>query len=213
MNKGDKVNKLTFINYTEPKIRKNGAKRVRAIFRCDCGNINEYDFSSVKRGHSSRCISCARTAQGTTVTKHGLIKHPLYGKWQDMKNRCRNPNVEHYKSYGARGVKVCSDWISDFKTFYDWCIVNNYKDGLELDRIDVNGNYEPNNCRFVTRKEQGFNKRNTFYISVDNKKYSLAKLMYKNNMSQKYITVYTGLKRGKNIEYYLKKYNIELYDK
>lgn len=83
------------------------------------------------------------------MIKHGLCinkKHPLYKKYYSMKARCYNPNSLAYKNYGGRGIKICDEWLEDVMNFYNWAINNGYKENLTLDRINVNGNYEPNNC-------------------------------------------------------------------
>ncbi len=205
----EKRNHLTLLYFTEPKVRINGIKRKRGMFRCDCGNEKIYDFTAVNIGYTKQCIACGRVVQGKTRLVHGLIKHPLYRKWQDMKNRCYNPKVWSYKSYGARGITVCNQWIDDFTNYYNWCLDNGWKSGLQMERDDVNGNYCPENCRFITAVEQGFNKRNTFYVTIQNEKYSLAKLMYENHISSKYGTVWGGLKKGKTIEYYIEKLQLK----
>ncbi|MCF6777856.1 hypothetical protein L3V83_14910 [Thiotrichales bacterium 19X7-9] len=86
--------------------------------------------------------------------KHGFSKrsgrHPLYCVWTDIKKRCNNHNSKIYKYYGERGIKVCDEWSNDFKIFYDWSMLNGYKQGLEIDRIDNDKGYSPDNCRFVT---------------------------------------------------------------
>lgn len=90
--------------------------------------------------------------------KHGLTGTPLYYVWVTMRQRCYNPNDRHYKWYGAKGVKVCEEWEKDVTAFYYWAISNGYRKGLTLDRINVDGDYSPENCRFITMSEQQRNK-------------------------------------------------------
>jgi hypothetical protein len=205
---GTKTNKLTLLQITEPKIRLNGNKRAMGLFKCDCGNTSIKAICSVKSGHIKQCLNCSKLTRASALTKHGLIKHKLYYKWRDMLNRCYNVNVDRYQNYGGSGIKVCDEWKKDFKAYFDWCILNGWKDGLSIDRIDVYGNYCPENCQFITMKEQAFNKRNTFYVIYNNEKVSLAKLLYEKGISKKYYTVWQGLKAGKNLEYYIKKYKL-----
>lgn len=104
----------------------------------------------------------------TNLRKHGFsVEYPkLYEVWLTMKGRCENPNRPKYKDYGARGIKVCEEW-HDAEVFCKWALENGYKEGLQIDRIDVNGNYEPSNCRWVTPKENSRNRRNTVLLTVN----------------------------------------------
>jgi hypothetical protein len=103
--------------------------------------------------------------------KHGLYKDAngkksrLYHIWEDMKSRCNNPNNRRYKDYGGRGIKVCHDWQVDFRLFSNWAINNGYADNLTIDRINVEGDYEPGNCRWSTKKLQSNNRRDNRYIT------------------------------------------------
>lgn len=85
--------------------------------------------------------------------RHGLRHHPLYNTWRGMKQRCSDPNHNRYNNYGNRNIKVCSGWINDFMAFYNWAIKNGWQKNLTIDRRDNDGNYEPSNCRFLTRAE------------------------------------------------------------
>lgn len=129
-----------------------------SLVRCDCG-CEFTAFDTVLVNNQITC--CPRCAHST----HGLTHNPLFSVWQSMLSRCFNENNKSYKNYGERGITVCEEWRKDFQSFYDWAIRNRYDKGLQIDRIDVNGNYEPDNCRFVTQIENARNKRNT--ISID----------------------------------------------
>jgi len=134
---------------------------------CDCGKKRIVHGGNLKNGMSKNC-GCMRKKLFNNK-KHGLRKHPLHTVWSAMKARCYNQNRECYKHYGGRGITICDEWKNDFKAFYDWAIANDWQKGLEIDRINNNGNYEPLNCRFVGRKEQVNNRRNSTLILYKNK--------------------------------------------
>lgn len=92
----------------------------------------------------------------------------LYKIWGDIKSRCLNPNCKSYKYYGGRGITIFPEWVNDYTKFKDWSLNNEYADNLVIDRIDNNGNYEPNNCRWVTKLESNRNKRNTITLQIAN---------------------------------------------
>ena len=101
------------------------------------------------------------------MTTHGKTNTKLHGVWNTMKNRCSNPNVKSFKDYGGRGIKVCEEWRNDFSSFYEWAIKNGYLEGLEIDRINNDGHYEPNNCQWTTRAKNINKTRKTVYIPID----------------------------------------------
>ena len=101
------------------------------------------------------------------TAKLAQVQPRLYSIWQTMKGRCNNPNRTKYKDYGGRGIKVCETWDKSAAAFVDWALSNGYRDGLQIDRIDVNGGYNPDNCRWVTPKQNARNRRNNRRIVID----------------------------------------------
>lgn len=133
---------------------------------CDCGNLVEVYLGSLRKGASTSC--------GCLVKKHGKSYEPLYRRWLGIRNRCCNKSDEHYKDYGGLGIKVCDEWSNDFMNFYNWATNNGYKSGLTIDRVDVNGNYEPNNCRWTTPKQQARNRRNNRMFTYNDETHCLS---------------------------------------
>lgn len=101
--------------------------------------------------------------------KHGLSKTRLYKMFQNMKSRCYNPNAERYDRYGGRGITICDEWLNDFKSFYNWANMNGYNKKLSIERIDVNGNYEPSNCCFIKLGNQSSNTTRNIKITHNGK--------------------------------------------
>lgn len=95
------------------------------------------------------------------------MKKRIMSIFNGMKQRCNNPNNPNYKYYGGRGIRVCEEWIKSPNLFYEWAITHGYAENLTIDRIDNDGNYEPSNCRWVTKEEQAYNKRNTIIITYN----------------------------------------------
>lgn len=134
--------------------------------------------------------------------KHGLKNTRLFSIWSNMKTRCYNSNATHFKYYGNKGIKICEEWRDNFKNFYHWSMENGYSDDLTLDRIDVNGNYEPGNCRWATAKEQANNTTRNVIISINGESKTLMEWCEYYEINYK--TVRDRLKRGWLIEKALK---------
>jgi hypothetical protein len=153
--------------------------------RCDCGK-EIMVFSGVLRKSVRSCGCAAAEKARMRLTKHGALLYQkrdiLYGKWQRMKSRCYRPADPKYKNYGARGITMCKEWKNDFGCFREWAIKNGYKPGLTIERIDVNGNYCPSNCKWIPMEEQAYNKTNTVYLTIDGQKLPLIKWAKKLNI-------------------------------
>ena len=147
---------LTVISY-EGSVKYGKRNFYSVLCRCKCGTQRLFPLTKIKTGASKSC-GCYAAIVNSARAKHGLTNHLLYGVWCSMIRRCTKVKDKNYESYGGRGISVCIEWKTDFKTFYNWCIENGYEKGLELDRRENDGDYEPGNCRFVTRT---INVRNT----------------------------------------------------
>lgn len=164
---GQKFNKFTVIKEVE---RKKHGRLSRRMFKCkcQCGVVKLVGLSELRSGNTKSCGCLNRSLYGKNLNKktHGLAKHPLYKRWVGMKNRCLCPTSPHFSSYGGRGITVCKKWENSFVEFYKWATANGFRKDLQLDRINVNGNYSPRNCRWVTRTVNVRNRRNTVFISI-----------------------------------------------
>ncbi len=176
----------------------NGTNRIIKC-KCDCGNIRELLFLNFKKHNVFSCGCYHDKLQSLQMTQHGLYYHPLQHVWNGIKDRCFNPTSKYYKDYGGRGITICEEWRNDFKVFYDWCISNGWQKGLEIDRYpNNNSNYEPNNCRFTSRKNNCRNRRNTFFITYEGETKPLSE--WSEIMGINYHTLYERLKRKRSIE-------------
>lgn len=139
--------------------------------KCDCGNEKIIKTGSLQSGTTKSC-GCLRLDK---IRTHNKSNTRIYRIWQGIKRRCNNTNCNAYKIYGARGIKICDEWsnINGFDNFYNWSMDNGYSDALTIDRIDVNGNYEPDNCRWATMEEQGNNRRDTKKYVIDGESHTI----------------------------------------
>lgn len=148
--KGAEINGLKIIDYFY--VEMGGRKRSKFKFQCKCGNIGECFTDRLTSGSVKSC-GCEDKR-----VKHGFTNDRLYKIWSDMKQRCYNEKRKSFKNYGALGIRVCDEWINNFENFRDWALKNGYEEHLTIERINVKGDYEPNNCDWITIEEQQKNK-------------------------------------------------------
>lgn len=160
---GRKFGKLTVLEECKER---NKQSQLMYKCKCDCGNIKIVRGYTLRNGSSKSCGCLNKINHHKT---HGKSGTRLYSIFCDMKKRCYNNNCNDFHNYGGRGVSIYDEWLNDFQTFYDWSITHGYKDNLTIDRIDVDGNYEPNNCRWVDVKKQANNRRNNVHLSYNGK--------------------------------------------
>lgn len=175
---GQKFNRLTVLELHHKKQRydKKGIKNGFTYYYlclCDCGNTKIVSKNNLVTSHVQSCGCLARETKSKIHLVHGKRKTRLYEIWKGIKQRCLNPNCIAYKNYGGRGITVCDEWLNDFKAFYDWAYANGYADKLTIDRIDVNKEYAPNNCKWIEMQEQARNKRNTIKVIINNESKTL----------------------------------------
>lgn len=187
---GRKFNKLTVIEECKERT-KNGTKIYKCL--CDCGNYTNVIGTQLRNGMTKSCGCLRVEISGQNNTAHRKTNTRLYNIYRGMIQRCYNKNNKDYKYYGQCGVSVYGDWRNDFMSFYNWSMNNGYKDNLTIDRIDVNGNYEPNNCRWVSQYEQQNNRTNNLIVFYNNKKQTLTKWIKELNLKNSYSTIYKRL--------------------
>lgn len=138
------------------------------LTKCTCGNEKKVKTHGLTSGTTGSCGCLRQESMAKGNRKHGMCGTKPYIIWYAMKQRCLNPNSSRYFNYGGRGITICDKWKKSFVGFWE-DMSHGYVDGLSLDRIDVNGNYEPSNCRWVELWEQNNNQRSNIRITIDGK--------------------------------------------
>ena len=168
---GKRFGRLTVIGIDSKK----KGRRKYWICQCDCGTIKSIRSDTLKVVKSCGCLKREQDILNLKIkTNHGMTHHIAFTIWDAMMNRCYNPKNIGYKNYGGRGIGVCEDW-KNVKIFCEWMDENGYDKTLSIERKGVNGNYCPENCYLIPKKEQCFNTRKTRYIEIDGERIPVAK--------------------------------------
>lgn len=189
---GQRFGRLLVLRKSDEYIQK---KSTLIMWHCICDCCNEVDVRSqdLKNGKTQSC-GCLHK---DIISTHGLSRNRLYQIWIDMRSRCNNKKLKCYHNYGGRGIKVCEEW-NDYQNFYNWSINNGYKDELTIDRINVNGNYEPSNCKWATKIEQENNRRNNRYSTYKGERITISDFERVTGITRTYIV--TRLNSGKTFD-------------
>lgn len=186
---GQKFNRLTVVKYLS---------KSKWLCKCDCGNETIVLTGHLKSGHTKSCGCYNSELTTKRNTKHGLSHTRLFKIWSHIKARCYNSKCERYINYGGRGIIICEEWRNSFKSFYDWAMANGYQEDLSIERINNNGNYEPNNCKWIPMEQQAKNKQNSVFYSFNGRNYSLKELSELFNINKG--TLQSRLQRKWSIE-------------
>jgi len=168
------------------------------ICKCECGNEITTSLSNLISGHTTSCGCVFRENAAKRLRTHGLSNDRLYFAWCNMKNRCANPRTDSYEFYGQRGISVCKEWADSFDSFKEWAMSNGYDDKKTIDRVDVNGNYEPSNCRWVGLVEQANNKSNNVRLEYNGKCMTIAE--WSRELGIDHRVIRQRLRRGWSVE-------------
>lgn len=149
---------------------KNGRRWWNCV--CSCGKETTSPTNLLTTGQKVSCGCYKKYVMskfGERQTKHHFTNHPIYNTYQNMKARCLNKKHKAFKNYGGRGITICDEWLDNPQTFINWSLKNGWKEGLTLDRINVNKGYEPSNCRWATRQVQCNNTRRNVLVTFNGK--------------------------------------------
>lgn len=198
---GERFGRLTVIERVQNHIKPNGQPTTMWKCKCDCGNTTIVSTGNLKSGNTKSC-GCLSidliTDLGHKSAKHGLTHTHIYRVWKLMRERCYNKKKDNYKRYGGRGISVCDEWIGEngFINFYNWAINNGYDESLQIDRINNDGNYCPENCRWVTNKINMRNRRVNHFIDTPFGNITIAE--FAERINGDYDLIYSQISSGRH---------------
>ena len=195
---GERFGRLTVLNFNG----KDKHSHNIWLCKCDCGNLKLVSTGDLTNGKTQSCGCWANELTVKRNTTHGDTHTHLYGIYRKMLWRCYNKNANHYDLYGGKGIVVCDEWKTSYEAFRDWALSNGYKKSLTIDRINVDGNYCPENCRWVSRKLQTQNRHNTIFLTLNGVKKPLSEWV--KIYGVKYTTAYYRYAKGLPVNEILK---------
>ena len=191
---GERYGNLTVVERGEDYIDKNNHHTTTWICRCDCGETTKTTRTMLISGRIKSCGCKSPRFEKT----HGGSRTRLYRIFQSIKARCYYTKHQQYHNYGGRGIKICDEWLNDFNKFRDWAMDNGYSEELTIDRIDVNGDYEPDNCRWATHKQQSNNRRDNHIIEFNGESHTVTEWADITGINE--ATMFNRIKAGWSIE-------------
>lgn len=199
---GEKFGRWLVLERTSDHVTKSGNHFTQYRCVCECGIEKDVTANSLKSGRSVSCGCFARERSSEVCRDlfmtHGETKGRLYQIYAGIKKRCLNPNAYNYADYGGRGISMCEEWLHNWCSFRDWALKNGYADNLSIDRIDVNGNYTPDNCRWVGRVAQANNRRSNRYITYRGESRTIAE--WANELNIPYKRLHRWIQKGKTLD-------------
>ena len=194
--KGDRCGRLIILKEKEQRPRISGRMKRYVECQCDCGKIKVIRLDSLRSGVTKSCGCYLNEIRGRSSMTHRMSKSREFKSWQSMKNRCLNKNAPNYKRYGGSGISVCHRWINSFENFYK--DMGKRPIGTSIDRINGNNNYEPNNCKWSTPKQQNNNLKSNVIITYKNE--TMNANDWSKRLGRSRTVVSTRLLRGWSIE-------------
>lgn len=189
---GRRFGRLTVIAESEKKSKN---RQTRWVCQCDCGTIApSVNGSHLRSGITKSCGCFKREETIKRNFRHGLSYTRIHKIWEGMKTRCYNPKNRYFNHYGGRGITVCDEWMESLQSFHDWAMKNGYSDNLSIDRKDTNGNYCPENCRWVDMKTQQNNRRTNILVEINGKTQTLSQ--WATETGVKYRTLHARYRKG-----------------
>lgn len=193
---GQKFGRLTVLRRGPNK-----GKETRWICRCDCGNETITHAASLRKPSGISC-GCRRKEVSAELMRnltlsHGESRTRLYVVWREMRYRCNTSTCDAYPGYGGRGISVCPEWNTSFEAFRDWAVANGYQDHLTIDREDNDGNYEPGNCRWITKQAQSNNRRSSLYLTHNGETMTAVDWARKTGINRQ--TIYSRIRQGLSV--------------